>query len=126
MTEKNSPEYKRCRSVSPDGVGCIKRRGHVQMRHDDGTRLWNGGIGKPAQWIRLSPERLTPLEDGQCPSAAPDGTACGKPYGHKKRHRASSGGQEWTGGFRVMGSWHVPDDGHMSEADYQIRYLYGI
>jgi len=59
----------------------------------------------------------------QCRSKSPDGNQCPKPRGHKKRHGES--GREWTDGINKRAWWYKPDNGHMSEADYQTWGRFG-
>ena len=127
-TAVEAPIRKACRSISPDGDPCPKERGHSSTKHGPRAREWRDGVNKPATWVPAPPPpaaRKTPLVEGQCPSVSPDGTGCSKPERHKKAVHTADGTQ-WTGGIRSAASWVRRDDGHMSEADYQIRYLYGV
>lgn len=60
-----------------------------------------------------------------CRSTSPDGKACTKPRGHKKRHAAPTAQDEWTEGVNNRGFWHQVDDGHMSEGEYQAYGRFG-
>lgn len=62
-----------------------------------------------------------------CRSVSPDGEPCVRPRGHRTMwHRAEKSPRRWDHGVKVPAVWRLPDSGHMSEADYQIRERYGI